>query len=57
MREPKERLVSAAPFRDRVVHHALCAVIFPLFEPSFIGKALFGIDVGDAAHTRLPEFR
>lgn len=22
--EPKKRLVSAAPFRDRVVHHALC---------------------------------
>jgi len=22
--EPKRRLVSAAPFRDRVVHHALC---------------------------------
>jgi RNA-directed DNA polymerase len=36
--EPKERFVSAAPFRDRVVHHALCAVIFPLFEPSFIGN-------------------
>ena len=27
VRDPKERLVSAAPFRDRVVHHALCAVI------------------------------
>jgi len=24
IREPKRRLVSAAPFRDRVVHHALC---------------------------------
>ena len=33
--DPKERLVSAAPFRDRVVHHALCAVICPLFEPGF----------------------
>jgi RNA-directed DNA polymerase len=36
---PKPRLVSAAPFRDRVVHHALCAVIFPLFEPGFIGNS------------------
>ena len=35
VRDPKERLVSAAPFRDRVVHHALCAVICPLFEPGF----------------------
>ena len=25
--EPKRRLISAAPFRDRVVHHALCRVI------------------------------
>ena len=24
---PKKRIVSAAPFRDRVVHHAVCAAI------------------------------
>ncbi len=34
--EPKQRLVSAAPFRDRVVHHALCNIIEPLFEQEFI---------------------
>jgi len=34
--EPKHRLISAAPFRDRVVHHALCQVIEPLFERRFI---------------------
>ena len=34
--DPKRRLVSAAPFRDRVVHHALHAVITPLFERGFI---------------------
>ncbi len=33
--EPKRRLISAAPFRDRVVHHALCRQIEPLFERSF----------------------
>lgn len=33
--EPKRRLISAAPFRDRVVHHALCNVIEPLFESRF----------------------
>ena len=33
--EPKRRLISAAPFRDRVVHHALCNVIEPLFEVRF----------------------
>ncbi|MGH6934889.1 MAG: RNA-dependent DNA polymerase, partial [Methylocella sp.] len=34
--DPKKRIVSAAPFRDRVVHHALCAVIEPIFETGFI---------------------
>lgn len=34
--EPKRRLISAAPFRDRVVHHALCNTIEPIFERSFI---------------------
>jgi len=29
--DPKERMISAAPFRDRVVHHALCNIIEPLF--------------------------
>src|SRR3712207_2568852 len=31
----KRRVISAAPFRDRVVHHALCALIEPIFEPRF----------------------
>ena len=34
--EPKRRLISAAPFRDRVVHHALCNIIEPLFERRFV---------------------
>jgi RNA-directed DNA polymerase len=34
--EPKRRLVSAAPFRDRVVHHALCQIIEPIWETRFI---------------------
>ncbi len=34
--DPKQRRVSAAPFRDRVVHHALCNVIEPIFEQQFI---------------------
>ena len=36
VRAPKARIVSAAPFRDRVVHHALCAVIEPLFEKGYV---------------------
>jgi hypothetical protein len=34
--EPKRRKISAAPFRDRVVHHALCNVVEPRFERLFI---------------------
>lgn len=34
--EPKARLISAAPFRDRIVHHAIIQVIEPLIDKSFI---------------------
>lgn len=34
--EPKKRLISAASFRDRVVHHMLINIIGPLFERLFI---------------------
>jgi retron-type reverse transcriptase len=34
--EPKKRMISAAPFRDRMVHHALCSVLEPIFERTFI---------------------
>lgn len=34
--ERKRRKISAAPFRDRVVHHALCKIIQPIFEARFI---------------------
>jgi RNA-directed DNA polymerase len=32
IRDPKPRTISAAPFRDRVVHHALCAAMEPRLE-------------------------
>ena len=34
--EPKRRLISAAPFRDRIVHHALCNVTQPVIERSLV---------------------
>lgn len=36
IREWKRRVVSAAPFEDRIVHHALCQVIEPIWERRFI---------------------
>ncbi len=35
IREPKRRLISAAPFADRVVHHALCNLLAPRLERRF----------------------
>jgi retron-type reverse transcriptase len=34
--DPKERMICAADFRDRVVHHAVCSVLEPIFERSLI---------------------
>lgn len=34
--DPKERTISVAPFRDRVVHHALVNILEPIFEKTFI---------------------
>jgi RNA-directed DNA polymerase len=34
--EPKKRKISAAPFRDRVLHHAVVRILEPLFERRFI---------------------
>lgn len=34
--EPKERMVLALPFRDRVAQHALMNVIDPIFEKGFV---------------------
>jgi RNA-directed DNA polymerase len=50
--DPKRRLISAAPFRDRVVHHALMNVTAPLFERSFIDDS-FANRVGKGTHRAL----
>jgi len=50
--EPKRRLVSAAPFRDRVVHHALCNGIEPIFEQGFIFDS-YANRIGKGTHRAL----
>ncbi len=47
--DPKHRIVSAAPFRDRVVHHALMNVAGPIFESGFISNS-FANRVGKGTH-------
>ena len=34
--DPKERIISAAPFKDRVIHHAIINVLEPVFERQMI---------------------
>lgn len=56
--EPKQRLIMALPFRDRVIHHALCNVIAPIFEKSFIYDS-YACLIGKGIHkasTRLTQF-
>ena len=36
LRDPKTRVISKSAFRDRIVHHALCNIIEPLFDRIFI---------------------
>ena len=36
IREPKRRQIAAADFRDRVVHHAVCAALDPIFDGTLI---------------------
>lgn len=47
--DPKPRLISCADFRDRVVHHAVCAVVSPIFERRFIDDS-FACRVGKGTH-------
>lgn len=39
VQDPKPRTISAAPFVDRVVHHALSAVLEPIFERTYVADS------------------
>ena len=54
--EPKRRMISAAPFRDRVVHHALCGVLEGVFEPSFIFDS-YACRHGKGTHAAINRFQ
>ena len=53
--DPKPRMISAAPYRDRVVHHALCNVIVPLLEKSLIDQT-YANRLGFGTHRALEQF-
>ncbi len=55
LRDIKTRLISAAPYRDRVVHHALCNIIVPIFERTFINDTYANRE-GYGTHKALRRF-
>ena len=52
VRDPKPRFLSAAPFRDRVAHHAFTQVAEPIFERRF-SSASFACRAGMGTHAAL----
>jgi|688.fasta_scaffold02553_10 RNA-directed DNA polymerase len=55
IQEPKRRMISAAPYRDRVVHHALINVLGPIFERGFVSES-FANRSGYGTHRALQRF-
>lgn len=55
IQDPKPRLISAAPYRDRVIHHALCNIIVPLLERSLIADT-YANRLGFGTHRALHRF-
>jgi retron-type reverse transcriptase len=56
--EPKRRVITAPPFADRIVHHALYRVVMPLFDKKFIHHS-YACRIGkgaQAAITALQQF-
>lgn len=54
--DPKERLISAAPFRDRVVHLALCNVTAPIFDKTFVHDS-YANRLGKGTHQAIERFQ
>ena len=52
VRDPKPRLISRADFRDRVVHHAICAQLAPVIERRLIDDT-FACRCGKGSHWAL----
>lgn len=54
--DPKHRLISAAPYPDRVVHHALCNVLEPIFDRTFIHDT-YACRAGKGTHAAIKRFQ
>ena len=55
LRDPKTRKISRSEFRDRVVHHAICNIIEPIFEKCFIYDS-YANRAGKGTHQAIQRF-
>jgi retron-type reverse transcriptase len=55
IKDPKTRKISKSQFRDRVVHHAICNIIEPIFQKTFIYDS-FANQKGKGTHVALKRF-
>ncbi|HLC51168.1 MAG TPA: reverse transcriptase domain-containing protein [archaeon] len=55
IRDPKTRVIHASVFRDRVVHHAICNILEPIFDKTFIYDSVANRK-GKGAHAALKRF-
>jgi len=53
--EPKCRLIAAAPYRDRVVHHAICNILVPYWDRAMIPDN-YACRVGKGSHRAIARF-
>ena len=56
LNDPKPRDIHKALVRDRLVHHALCRIIYPFFDRKFIHDS-YSCRVGKGTHAAMNRFR
>ncbi len=55
LRDPKTRKISKSDFRDRIVHHAVCNIIEPIFDKAFIYDS-YANRIGKGTHKAIKRF-
>lgn len=55
IKDPKTRVIRKSDFRDRIIHHAVCNIIEPIFEKSFIFDS-FANRKGKGTHKAIARF-
>ncbi|HME87316.1 MAG TPA: reverse transcriptase domain-containing protein, partial [Candidatus Nanoarchaeia archaeon] len=55
IRDPKTRTIRKSDFRDRIVHHAICNILMPIFDKTFIADS-FANRVGKGSLNAIERF-